>query len=60
MITAAVKVMIGLEVGLNDEVMVDDNSSSKSGDCAMIGLETGLNDKVMTDDNSSSKNDDWQ
>ena len=27
--------------------MIDDNSSSKSDDCAMIGLETGLNDEVM-------------
>ena len=32
MITAAVKMMIGLKTGLNDEVMVDDNSSSKNDD----------------------------
>ena len=32
MITAAVKVMIGLETGLNDKVMTDDNSSSKNDD----------------------------
>ena len=57
MITAAVKVMIGPKTGLNDEVMVDDNSSSKSDDCAMIGLETGLNDEVMSDDNNNNKSD---
>ena len=32
MITAAVKMMIGLKTGLNNEVMAGDNSSSKSDD----------------------------
>ena len=31
-ITAAVKAMIGLDAGLNDEVMVGDNSCSKNDD----------------------------
>ena len=30
MITAAVKMMIGLKTGLNNEVMVEDNSGSKN------------------------------
>ena len=56
--TSAVKVMIGLKTGLNDEVVVDDNSSGKNDDCVMIGLETGLNDEVMTDDNNNKSDGD--